>query len=102
MKKACFILFFALSLSGFSKEKEDKKKEKDYYKMFSVEASHVYNGLISKTGANAKFYFWVNKSYNFGPEFYYYFDCSKFHYFVWFKFHCFDFIKFHCFKFHCD
>ena len=52
-------------------------EKEDYYKMFTAEASHVYNGLISKSGANAKFYFWVNKTYNFGPEFYYYFPSSN-------------------------
>lgn len=55
---------------------EKKEKEKDYYKMFTVEGSHAYNGLISKHGANARFYFWVNKTYNFGPEFYFYFPTA--------------------------
>ena len=42
--------------------------------MFSVEANHAYNGLINRNGLNLKFYFWVNNSYNFGPEFYVYFS----------------------------
>ena len=75
MKKAfCFlVLLVIVTTTSFA---QDAKKEKDYYKMFSVEASHVYNGLISKHGTNAKFYFWVNKTYNFGPEFYYYFPSA--------------------------
>lgn len=70
------ILVFFLGSTSFAQDKKEEKK-KDYYKMFTVEASHVYNGLISKNGANAKFYFWVNKTYNFGPEFYYYFPSSS-------------------------
>jgi len=77
MKKAFSLLILLIIVSSASFAQDDKKKkEKDYYKMFTVEASHVYNGLISKSGANAKFYFWVNKTYNFGPEFYFYFPTS--------------------------
>lgn len=73
MKKTLGFVMLMLFLCGSLFAQKDKKKEKDYYKMFSVEGTHVYNSLISKHGVNAKFYFWVNKTYNFGPEFYYYF-----------------------------
>ena len=71
------VFVFILMSSSIAFAKKDKKeKQEDYYKVFTVEVSHAYNGLISKHGANAKFYFWVNKTYNFGPEFYFYFPTT--------------------------
>lgn len=63
-------LICCVSIASVAQEEE---KEKLKYTMFSAEASHAYNGYINKNGINAKFYFWVNKTYNFGPEFYFYF-----------------------------
>jgi hypothetical protein len=77
MKKATSVLVLTLVFAGVSfGQNEKKEKEKDYYKMFTVEAAHVYNSLISKQGVNARFNFWVNKTYNFGPEFHYYFPSA--------------------------
>lgn len=76
MKNTKFLiaLLFLAPFFGFSQQEEDKKEA--IYKMFSVEGSHFYNGYINKQAINAKFYFWVNRSYNFGLEFYNYFPTT--------------------------
>jgi hypothetical protein len=77
MRNALLVLILVL-IGGASQAKEHKTKTKpkDYYKMFSAEASHVYSALISKQGVSAKFYFWANSTYNFGPEFHFYFPAA--------------------------
>lgn len=79
MKKHLVILL--VFVGSFVNAQDDKKEEKPDYTMFSVAGSHAYNGLISKNGINLKFSFWANQTYNFGPEFYFYFptQASKSH-----------------------
>lgn len=83
MKKVLnlMVLMSILSMVSVAKEEDRKEnkeeKEKDIYRMFSLEGAYAYNSLINKNGANVKFYFWVNKTYNFGPEFYFYFPTNN-------------------------
>ena len=63
----------ALSNGLFGQKTEKDEKAEAEHKLFSVEGSHYYNGFLSKHAVNAKFYIWINKSYNFGFEFFNYF-----------------------------
>ena len=74
MVKVLFFIALIFFPSFFIGKEETTTASRDHYKMFSVEANHAYNGLINRNGLNLKFYFWVNNSYNFGPEFYVYFS----------------------------
>ena len=68
----CGLLFFTLKVGA---QNTDEIELPDY-KMFTTEASHVYNGSIHKQGFNSRIYFWVNEEYNFGPEFTVYFPTA--------------------------
>lgn len=79
-----FLIFFTvfafssglLGQVGGPQNKKKEEPEEDYHKLFSVEGSHSYNTMINKNGANVKFYLWPNKTYNFGPEFHWYFPTT--------------------------
>ena len=75
MKNTLLAILFLLALgSEVVAQKNDKEEKKEAeYKLFSVEGSHFFNGFINKHAVNAKFYIWINKSYNFGFEFFNYF-----------------------------
>jgi hypothetical protein len=59
-------LFFG-SLTNFA-QTQDEIDLPDY-KMFSVEATHAFNGSINKQGINSRIYFWVNDDYSIGQNF---------------------------------
>lgn len=74
MKHLLLCIFTAFLFIHSNAQNEEKEKVK--YTMFSAEAAHAYNSVINKNGINLKYYFWVNKTYNFGPEFYFYFPTN--------------------------
>ena len=55
-----FKLLFCALLFGNSIAFTQTEEEIDLppYKMFTVEASHAYNGSIHKQGFNSRIYFW--------------------------------------------